>query len=368
MEKSTIFKSIKTLSLVIVAIGFMAVKCKRPESVGPSYKIAPEGFTVSSYTVGNPTVNFSVPANNKDTFYAAFSHEVSWSIILTGRQSGAVKTITGTSQTIDGSNPAWLWDGSHDGLYFFIKNEVVDAKITFLGSNLEYTDSVTVTGTKVFKDIVVTDFETTAGFISYNDAPGGDNPSSAATITDGATMADGEIFKKSVQGIKSFYWYSNDGGPRPNFFGGGGARSVTTFRAQFPNDPDSLYLNVYIYGKGDPNSRLNFGAREDDNDTDVDVGPPLVNYNATTHAPKSDDEFQVQITLDHVGWKLFSFKYSDLTPSASKDNGGNGNGVKEPKRITDITFGLISSPKGNFVEAIVDFPVITFGGPFDPRK
>ena len=347
--------------MVIVAIGFMAVKCKRPESVGPSYKIAPEGFTVSSYTVGNPTVNFSVPANNKDTFYAAFSHEVSWAIVLTGRQSGAVKTITGTSQSIDGSNPAWLWDGSHDGLYFFIKNEVVDAKITFLGSNLEYRDSVTVTGTKVFKDIMVLDFETAGGFISYNDAPGGDNPSVAATITDGGAMADGEIFQKSVQGIKAFYWYSNDGAGVANFFGGGGARNINAAeRAQFPTDPDSLYLNVYIYGKGDPNSRLNFGAREDDF-----TGS---NFAVGVHTPTNDDEWQVQITLDHFGWKLFSYKYSDMTPSASPTNGGSGNKVKEPKRITDISFGLISSPKGNFVEAIIDFPIITFGAPFNPNK
>lgn len=354
MNTLSLERMLRLVILMVTPVAFLAVKCERPETVGPEYALAPEGFGVNTYSMGSSSANF---ATAKDTFYATFTHNVSWTITLKGAVSGATKTITGTSQFIDGSNPSWLWDGSHDGLYFFRNGEKVGATISFLGSNYTLTDSILITGTKPFKDIVVIDFETTPGWIAYGDA--GDSPNGFQVLAEGFPLSSyipGRTFSKSIQGTKAHYWYSLD--VNGSFFGGGGKRTLTAGeRAQLPTSPDSLYFNVYVYGLGNANSKLNFGASEDDND-----GP------AFTHEPASDDEFQVQITLDHVGWKLFSFKYTDFIPGANPSFGGNGNKTHEPKRIVEVTFGLISAPKSNFVEAIIDFPVLTFGAPFDPAK
>jgi hypothetical protein len=354
MKISVIKRKLHSLIMFGIPLCFLSVKCERPETVGPEYALAPKDFAVLSYSMGNPSVNL---ATAKDTFYASFSHKVSWTITLTGANSGAVKKISGTSQVIDGSNSSWLWDGSHDGLYFFRAGEKVGAKLSFLGSNITLTDSVLVNTTKIFKDIVVIDFETTPGWIAYGDA--GDNPNGFQVITEGAPLNSyipNRYFTKSLQGTRGYYWYGAD--LNGSYFCGGGKRALTPAeRAKLPSTGDSLYLNVYIYGLGNGASKLNFGASEDDND-----GP------AFFHEPASDDEFQVQITLDHVGWKLFSFKYTDLIPGANPNYGGNGNKIHEPKRIVEITFGLISAPKGSYVEAIVDFPVLTFGAPFNPAK
>lgn len=338
---------IKYSGIVLISILFMGVKCQRPETIGPKYIIAPIGFNVNSFSKGNPTVNFTTA---KDTFYATFTHPVSWTITLRGLKSNAEKRITGTSQVIDGSNPSWLWDGGHDGLYFFKETEKIEAVISFLGTDLVKRDTLSISlgGSKIFKDVLVGNLETLpAGWISFSD-PG-----------EAVAAANGKIgFKDTtggfpiVQGRRAFELRGTD---LNNSYFIAGMRKDNVGSAAFPDDPSEVYLNVFIYGEGNPNAKMNFGAQEDDD------------LNGS-HNPTNEDEFQVQVNLDHVGWKLFSYKYSDLAPAVSITNGGSGPKNHNPKKIKGITFALISSPPGNNIGMIIDFPIITYGGPFDPNK
>lgn len=340
----SILSKIKYSGLILISIIFLGVKCDSPETLGPAYVLAPEGFKVNSYSAAAPSINFAAPATLG--FNADLSHPVSWTIKLKGLTSGAVKEISGTSSSIDLSNPAWLWDGAHSGLYFFMKNEQVEASLTFLGSNVIVKDTITITGTKIFKDVLVADFDSPTALIEYKDEP---------ETTFGIIDTTGGF--KIVQGIKAYRLAGTDGPPSAYFVAGMRRDFTSATAAAFPSDPDSLYFNIYVYGVGNVASKLNFGAQEDDGDGTDGV-----------HEPASDDEFQVQISIDHVGWKLFSFKYSDMTPGANPAYGGSGNKIYQPKEITAVSFGLISSPPSSTVEAIFDFPILTFGAPFDPSK
>ena len=48
---------------------------------------------------------------------------------------------------------------------------------------------------------------------------------------------------------------------------------------------------------------------------------------------------------------------------------GNGNGIKEPTRVHRIQIGVLSVPTPKEeINAIWDFPVLSYGAPFDPTK
>ncbi len=82
-----------------------------------------------------------------------------------------------------------------------------------------------------------------------------------------------------------------------------------------------------------------------------------------------DDAFVAKITLNHKGWKLFSFKYSSLLPSINAAFGGSGNKIMEPNRVTILNLVLTKkSDPDSPVELYFDHPIFTVGGPFDPSK
>lgn len=350
---------------------FMGVKCQNPETVGPKYKLAGEGLTINSFSAASSSVNFNT-VGTKLGFNASFSDSVYWTITLRGLRSGAIKTIKSYSKDIDPGNPLWQWDGSHEGLYFFMRFEEVEATLTPLGSNLSMRDTITISNTKRFKDVALGDFENglplsgqfptwvagPSGAYDDGDAGAGGMYLDTSALLEGQ---DGKVFKfKPVQGARSYMLFGED--KNKSYFVSGIRRGMTnSLLASLPEDPSQLYLNLYVYGLGDANSKLNFGAQEDDGDSEV--GFPNL-----SHDPKNDDEFAVQISLNHKGWKLFSFKYTDLQRAADPANGGNGNNIYQPKEISGIVFSLISSPPKNDVKVIFDFPILTIGGPFDPSK
>ncbi len=86
------------------------------------------------------------------------------------------------------------------------------------------------------------------------------------------------------------------------------------------------------------------------------------------HDPASDDSWEVSIKPDTKGWKLYSFRFSDLNSSIVAGSGGSGNKIKEPTRICRVQMALIAGSPRTFSKMIFDYPTITLGGPFDPSK
>jgi hypothetical protein len=144
-------------------------------------------------------------------------------------------------------------------------------------------------------------------------------------------------------------------------------------------DPTKIYLNVYVRGidhlpAGNfPYATLNFECHEDDNNN-MSTAANCATYaypgggNADSFCPSSEDSWVFTIPVRHIGWQLFSCKYSDLTPSADFANGGFGNKKLEPQKVCRVQFGMISSPPFNRVSVDLDYACFTYGAPYDPKK
>ena len=92
----------------------------------------------------------------------------------------------------------------------------------------------------------------------------------------------------------------------------------------------------------------------------------MIFKNQVTSANQVTEPRKTQLTFEHQGWKLLSFKYADIPFKTY--NATTGNNIREPHRIVLWDIGLQVKTAGNSASAIIDFPIMTIGGPFDPSK
>jgi hypothetical protein len=339
-------KSSWFLALSISLFGFIT-GCKSPEDfIGKEFIEAPSDLQVLSFEGTTDLVDFT-----KDSvgLIGELSHRVSWFVTFTGLKSGAIKTFEGISQSIDPS--LFKWGGEHDpqkSIKFFLKDEPVLVEVSFLKSNLVSRDTIVIKETKTFKgDVLFEGFDLASYTWPY--LPFAENTK--------------EIFSAEpndefvVQGPRSFSLSGRDN-DNTYFIGG--------MRTQIPDpekdyikfqslNPDSVFFNAYIYGDGNITTRMSIGVAEDDN---LDG----------TYQDASDDVWEYAIKINWKGWRLVSVRYVDFARAANVNFGGGGNGKRELDRVKRITFNLLSDPAGNTASYIVDFPIITYGSPFDPTK
>ena len=118
-------------------------------------------------------------------------------------------------------------------------------------------------------------------------------------------------------------------------------------------DPDQMYINLYIFGTGRPNTTISVLAYE--NDASHPIG---VNLNQALN-----DKLIYQIGVDWTGWKMVSFKYSGFRKPNT--GGGLGNNRLNPERLSGLALELDSySAPGFDVEAYVDMISVTENGIF----
>ncbi len=334
-----LYSRLRLLSIIGI-VAALSFGCKRSGEInGPQYITAPEGFEVvgNSFMASKASVDFS-GGTDSISFHASFSHEVSWIVTLTGQTSGAEMVIEGLSSSIDGSNCVW-WTGGHTGTFFFEDGETVTATLSFLGSSLNISDSFVLTAGR--------DWSTKANLILPNN--NGFELNFTGWFEYNAPLNEIVTVPSAVEGTNCVYIFGNGA---PDFVTGIGTPPGTF--AGVPADPDSVYVNLYVYGTGNPNAFVSYQFKEADKD-EADL-----NYGDAT-----DDAWEARITLDFTGWKLFSFKYSQLTASEAADFGGSGNKVHEPDRIKVIQVGL-QTTLSQYAEVYFDYPTITINGPFDP--
>src|SRR6185312_2362512 len=126
--------------VLLVTTVFIHWGCKKENPVTTNSTIvieAPTGFAITediSYAYSPATPTGPDFANGAVfNFNAAFNSAVTWRITISDSTSGAVKTLSGTSSTINQSNASW--NGSHDGLYYFNVGDKITATLTIAGSN-----------------------------------------------------------------------------------------------------------------------------------------------------------------------------------------------------------------------------------------
>ncbi len=337
------------------------VACKRDkvDFLGPAFITAPQGFDVPSFTATPSPVDFT---STSVLFNATFTHSVTWKLKVTGQTSGAVQEFSGIAKEINNL----AWKGTHDGTTFFRKGETVKATLSFFGTT--YTSSI---------DVVIVkprNFTTYGTFPLIGDFenPLLVEPQPPAYSPYWASFNYPTPIPNVVQGVDSVAVDYNGNlvpsveGKQYYFIKGKGNQSVFVSGIQYfgavnpilPATPDNIWVNMYIYGTGDPNAGVELEYQEADGDG------TQAGYQGT-----DDDAFTAKFTLSHTGWKLFSFKYSSLTPSLNADFGGSGNHIHEPAKLASFDLVLVKKTNPNSpIEVYFDFPIITVGGPFNPSK
>ncbi len=348
MEK---MKQLLTFSVLLILL--LACSRKKADFLGPAYISAGEGFDVTSFTATPSPVDFTLESV---TLNATFTKSVTWKLAITGDKSGALYEVEGVSGGLENV----LWKGNNSGVSFFRAGETATATLSFFGTSATW--STTITIKKVPNFTAYGQFPTWGDFENRRKINQANLwfPFGGVGVTWGVdSMAidySGNLVP-SVQG--KGYYFIKGLGTQPQFVSGIQSAALTT---PLPATPDNIWVNMYIYGTGDANAGVELEYQEKDADGTDNSGS---GYQGT-----DDDAFVTYITLSHKGWKLFSFKYSDLTITKNKEFGGCcGNRIHEPERL--VSFDLILVKKTNPdapIEVYFDYPIITVGGPFDPSK
>lgn len=323
--------------------------------IGANITPASTDFKVlSEIQVNDKTVNFGI---DSVTVSAEFSELVTYTVTFTGLTSGATRSITNTAKKLDLSSLTWY--GEHDGVSFFKKDEDVKVEVSFVGTGITSFDTLNISSVNQFNNEFTYNFPA-AGFedIDASNAygqgwfVGNDEVTLELTriaVTSPVAIEGEKSFQLSGSVPNSVYVTGIDYGLRGNdeFF-------------DLPANADDVWFNVYVYGNGNPYTELIVEFREADA---AGLDEPF------RKAKKGEvDGVQAFVNTNHVGWKLFSFQYSTLAFSSFAAGGGSGNKIHESDRIQQMIFNLqtIEGSNGEYSEAIIDYPIFTIGGPFDP--
>jgi hypothetical protein len=345
----------------LLLIILLVISCHRREDIiGPEYVSAPSDFYIikDSFEVNSSTVNFET---STDYFKAEFSSRVNWFITIKGLKSGAIKKISGLTDVLNAQNS--IWNGGHDSFNFFQMNEKAAVELAILGSSIVLRDTIFIQRAKKYgsQGVAISDDVSIANFEGFEGIFGTAGKFNTAPWNYGIYFDAGEEIFRGIdsldpqfQGRQAVTLHGKD--LNHNFYVGGFKRILTTAEYNtIPYAADSVYVNIYLYGTGDPNSRINYSFDERDSGMGA-------------HVDNVDDTYEYQFDMSHTGWKLFSVKYSQLSRATNLSFGGSGNGIREPHKLRNVAFNLISSPAGSEVKVTFDFPIITFGKPFNPNE
>ena len=328
------------VALIVLGITFSACRKDAPKFDGPSLEELNGGFSIlDPFYVSQDSVDFS--SGETVYFTCGMSKTSNWKIKITGQTSGAVKEITGTSKTI-ALNDA-IWSGSTSQLPMF-RNEICAIQLTFIGESDTIVDQVKITGVKSNSGYVIADFENglNSGWTSFiqqganmdfqiktdNFAPQGDDYLNMAGTVNWDWLIGLINFKASADGFVTF-----------------------------PLNPNgnNLYFNAMVYGEpGLLNSIVLFQFQEDENGDG-------------TFTASSDDQYDVEIKVDWVGWKLISIKYSDLVTLVNgAPSSPNGNQQHNPDKIKQINMLHLANPLSGPAKTKLDYIIFTENGPLNP--
>jgi hypothetical protein len=319
----------------------MLASCKRDNKQfeGPSLVDLNGPFgMVKPFTATKTVVDFS--KGESVIFGAEFTKQCNWTISIYGDLSKSRKIITGKSRQIDASNG--VWNGTTTVLPAF-RTEPCRAVLKIEGVSDSFTLNVGVNGLRVPQGLMIADFET------------GLNPKWNTFIQSGANM-DFKV-KSDAFSVKGNY-LNMAGTVTWDWLIGlidfpASAYGANTFTVS--NIPEDVYFNCLIYG--DPNvanpSRVLFQFKEDDNSNNVfDVA--------------ADDQFDKEIIVNWQGWKLVSFKYSDLIHLVNGQPApNNGNNRHNPNRAVTISMLHLANPSMGAGSTKIDYLIFTEKTPLE---
>lgn len=327
------------LILWISSIFFLTNCIKKEEVLGTQIVTAKAGFKMETLDYSSKRLNL---IKDPLTIHVKFNQEIT-TIFKIISSSGATKKYQQTGREIN-----QVWRGGHDGLQFFKAGDTCFVELSFYGIDEKIQDTLILEKAFNFKDKHMVDF--TNDFESFGKWIQGDNKI-------------GTLENKSIAPIQGKKYLTLEGTASSNsVYVGGlwlGDLDDNPMKLMSGNNisenPSDIWFNIYAYGTGDESSEVYFTMFEKDYAKKIESSGGI-----------TDDGIQVKITFEHQGWKLFSFKYSDIPFKTY--NALTGNNKREPNLITILDIALQSTTQGGTAKAMIDFPIITQGGPFDPSK
>jgi len=328
-----------TLSALILVL----FSCHKKDSKidGPSLEDLYGPFSVESPLAASlDSVDFA--SGETVYFTAKFSKTSEWNLKITGLVSGAVKTITGTSNELNASSS--LWSGETTNLPIF-KNEMCKVELTFPNEPDTLITYVKVLQAKVNSGFLIADFENgfNNGWSSYIQSGASMN---FQVLADASSPQGNKYY--NMAGTVNWDWLIGLVNFKSTAYGGAPAFPLNA-------NPNNVYFNVMVYGEaGTSNSIVLFQFEEDENNNGV-------------FTAASEDMYAKEIKVDWAGWKLVSIKYSDLeylvdgVPATP-----NGNGVHDSDKIKTINMLHLANPNSGFAKSKLDYIIFTENGPLVP--
>lgn len=346
--------------MVTAALGVsLLIGCNKKDFEGRAINTASENFQViTDLQISDNTPDFvSGPIH----FTAEYNESVTSTIDIIGLESGAVKkVVVDNSDTLTASNTEW--NGNHDGLYFFKTGEKAVYTLSFFGSDITYTDTITITQAYDFMKENVSvavpngDFELDPTFANGEWFVGGRAVFwNQNTVTDiFPVQGDGFLYAEGQRSESSAYMDGASQGQRNGEF------------FDLPVDASRVWVNAYSYGFGLDNAHTNLYLVFLEADS---VGLETPN---PTNTDGIDDGVLWTVPSTHDGWALQSVRYSDIPFSTycvdGAAGGGCGNKVKEPNRIDLLAVSFESDDFTKTSYGAVDFIIFTIDEPLDPSK
>jgi Carbohydrate binding domain (family 11) len=330
---------------ILIAIGSIACvsACRKNTKAfdGPSIQdIFSEFKLLSNFKANKDSVNFS--SGQTVVFTADFNKVAEWTIDITGLNSKAIKTIKGTSKTIDATNATW--NGSTSMLPMFAaENCKVVLKIKDVVDSFILNEKII--DIKKNAGFVIADFETglQTKWVKYFQS--GANMD-CAVKTDSLTP-EGKKYL-NMAGIVNWDYLIGLIDFPATAYGTANTFPLTT-------NAEALYFNVMIYGVPNTNpSIVLFQLREDENANGI-------------FDDKTEDEYDYEIKVDWEGWKLVSVRYSDLVTLVNGQPGTpKGNGLRNPDKLSKISLLHLANPANGFANAKLDYLIFTENAPLQP--
>jgi hypothetical protein len=339
----------KIICSILLVIAFAS--CKKKEQLGPDLVGIYGPVTITeSLAVNTSNVNFA--GGDQVFFTAKFKNDAVWSLTIVGT-NGAQKIISGISKEINAENSRW--SGTADVLPSFGAG-VVTATLSF--QNDAQTESVTFTITQKRNadlpgDVLVSNFVVNKRYFYSAPPPPiikfgytGPNgwPSDYPNIsnTDNSyPKPDGDTYL-----IMSGIPWAPVGKPITPYTNSLTIMSDSSdfqYGKYFPlyADPDKVYFNIMICGTNTPHTWLEVNLIED--------------------GPNGDIIRKISYKPNWTGWKLFSYKYSDLALGSPL--------LPNPKKIKGVQLVLLSDTPnlpGDEVKIGIDHITFTHNAPYQP--
>jgi hypothetical protein len=311
--------------------------------------------------------------------YAQFSQEVTWFLTISQDGTGAEYKLSGTSSQLDSTSMFWI--GQNTNNRFFTHTLITDSvwiTLEFLGTDYTFKERLRFRSSlggpsnlpSYYKAvnrklIIVDNFDGTDQYDRGTKKESTDSRlrQEYSDAVDAPVILENSLAQR-VDGVKAFHMKGTDANKNSYI---GGINTFSLFSLAEPNkaesrvdvtDPADLYVNFYLYGTLSQTA-LQVKIFEIEDFANFPSANPTYIYNQS-----ANDGWIYDMTVNWTGWKLVSIPYKDFKRASDPTNGGNGNGIKEPNKVTGMAITLTSQEAFPAGEIYLDYVSLTTYGPF----